>query len=421
MEITPENPPPPISASLLRWGALIALTALVTILFLEVALPFLISLIMAAIAAPLSDPLYQFLLRKTGNRAPLAAMVTLLVMLIAIIAPLIGIGYLAASQASGLTGSAVEIYRQISTDVDGVRLPDWVPFRDKVIEAWPQISAKIQELVGTIASFLGAALSAFTKGTASFFLNFFVYLYALFFFLQTKRPIIQTVLSYTGLPPVLQETLAQRMVSVSRATIKGTLLIGVVQGAMGGLGFWLTGIEGPAFWAVVMAIASVIPGIGATFVVFGGAIYLGIEGEMAKAIGLGLWAALAVGTIDNVLRPVLVGRDAEMHDIFILIGTLGGLSVYGAVGLVIGPVLAGLFLTVWTTMRELSAYPEEDAAEDEAEPPADDAPENPEGATRNHAVQLTVSSEEMEAELETLKQELAELKALPPKDTKGGA
>lgn len=415
------DPKPPISASLLRWGALITLAVIVSALFLEVALPFLTALIMAAIAAPLSDPLYQFVLRKVGDRPSVAAMGTLLIMLIAVVVPLIGIGYLAASQASALTGSAVEFYRQISLEVDGNQLPDWVPFKEKVIEAWPQITAKLQELVGTIASFLGAALSAITKGTANLFLNVFVYLYALFFFMQMKRPIIQTVLSYTALPSDLQEALAERIVSVSRATIKGTLLIGLVQGAMGGFGFWVAGIESPVFWAVVMAIASVIPGIGAAFVVFGGAIYLGIEGETTKAIGLALWAALAVGTIDNVLRPVLVGRDAEMHDIFILIGTLGGLSVYGFAGLVIGPVLAGLFLTVWTTMRELSAYPQDPPAEEDQTPAADNTPNDPEGAPNSKATQFTVSSEEMEEELEALKRELAEVKALSPKDTKGGA
>lgn len=359
MQSEPEKTEFPIPPTLLRWLALIALTVLVTVLFVDVALPFLSALILAAIAAALASPLYQFLLSRVGNRPSLASFGTLLIMLTAIIAPLIGIAYLAAGEAAGLTVKTVEIYEEISQGVDEFRLPDWVPLRDEIINAWPKISSKIEDLVGSIAAFLATSLSHLTRGTAVFFLNLFIFLYAMFFFLQMGRPIIQQVLSHTALPPDLQKTLDERIVSVSRATIKGTLLIGIVQGALGGLGFWVTGIEGAIFWAVIMAIASVIPGVGAAFVVIGGAIYLGIEGAVPQAIGLALWAVLVVGTVDNVLRPILVGRDAQIHDIYILVGTLGGLAAFGPVGLIFGPVLAGLFQSVWRTLKEVSDTPRE--------------------------------------------------------------
>jgi predicted PurR-regulated permease PerM len=359
MQSEPEKTEFPIPPTLLRWLALIALTVLVTVLFVDVALPFLSALILAAIAAALASPLYQFLLSRVGNRPSLASFGTLLIMLTAIIAPLIGIAYLAAGEAAGLTVKTVEIYEEISQGVDEFRLPDWVPLRDEIINAWPKISSKIEDLVGSIAAFLATSLSHLTRGTAVFFLNLFIFLYAMFFFLQMGRPIIQQVLSHTALPPDLQKTLDERIVSVSRATIKGTLLIGIVQGALGGLGFWVTGIEGAIFWAVIMAIASVIPGVGAAFVVIGGAIYLGVEGAVPQAIGLALWAVLVVGTVDNVLRPILVGRDAQMHDIYILVGTLGGLAAFGPVGLIFGPVLAGLFQSVWRTLKEVSDTPRE--------------------------------------------------------------
>jgi predicted PurR-regulated permease PerM len=354
MQSESEKTEVPIPASLLRWLALIALTVIITVLFVDVVLPFLSAIILAAIAAALAAPVYRSLLPRFRNSPSFASIGTLLILLTAVIAPLIGIAYLAAGEAAVFTEKTVEIYEQISQGVDEFELPDWVPFRDEIINAWPQISSKIEELVGTLAGFLATSLSHLTKGTAIFFLNLFVFLYAMFFFLQMKRPIIQQVLSYTALPADLQITLDERIVSVSRATIKGTLLIGVLQGALGGLGFWATGIEGAVFWAVVMAIASVIPGIGAAFVVMGGAIFLGIEGAVPQAIGLALWAMLVVGIVDNVLRPILVGRDAQLHDLYILIGTLGGLAAFGPVGLVFGPVLAGLFLSVWKTMKELS-------------------------------------------------------------------
>jgi predicted PurR-regulated permease PerM len=140
--------------------------------------------------------------------------------------------------------------------------------------------------------------------------------------------------------------------SISRATIKGTLVIGIVQGALGCIGFAVAGIEGAAFWGAVMAILSIIPGIGPALVWVPGVIYLFANGETTSAVGLTLWCALVVSTIDNVLRPTLVGRDTQMPDLMILVSTLGGLALFGAVGLIIGPVVAGLFITIWEIFRE---------------------------------------------------------------------
>ena len=134
--------------------------------------------------------------------------------------------------------------------------------------------------------------------------------------------------------------------SVSRATIKGTLIIGIIQGALGGIGFAVAGIGSAVFWGALMAILSVLPGIGSALVWVPGVIYLLLTGNMVAGLLLAAWCAGVVGTIDNVLRPILVGRDTEMPDLLILLATLGGLGLFGATGLVLGPVLAALFMTV---------------------------------------------------------------------------
>jgi predicted PurR-regulated permease PerM len=152
---------------------------------------------------------------------------------------------------------------------------------------------------------------------------------------------------YSGLPPAFQTHLVDRIVSISRATIKGTLLIGFTQGVLGGIGFEVAGIPAAAFWGAVMMIGSVIPGIGPALVWVPGVIYLFATGEMASAVGLALWCGLVVSTIDNVMRPALVGKDTQMPDLLVLISTLGGLTMFGAVGLIIGPVIGGLFMTMW--------------------------------------------------------------------------
>ncbi|MEY8096353.1 AI-2E family transporter [Falsihalocynthiibacter sp. S25ZX9] len=344
-----------------QWIPVVVLTVIVTFLYLDVARPFLVSLIMAAIVAEMSEPLYNFVLRHLGNRRGPATVVTLLVLLASIITPLIGVAFMAAEQASSLTTGAVGLYQTIAKNPPHFEIPDWVPFQSDLEDAFPQIRAKIQELVVTFATYFASVLGALTKGTAFFFLHLFVFIYSMFYFLQMKTSIISQVLAYSTLPLPLQAALNERIISVSRATLKGTLLIGIAQGALGGLGFWVAGISAPVFWAVVMAIVSIIPALGPTAVVLTGAIYLGVEGETGPAIALGLWAFLVVGTIDNFLRPILVGRDAQIHNIQILIGTLGGLVAFGAVGLVLGPVLAGLFTTVWQTIRDMAPDANTDA------------------------------------------------------------
>lgn len=351
----PELHSPSPSSSFSQWLPLLLMTALISVLFFDVARSFLTALLMAGIVAEISGPINRFLKGKLWNNKILAASGTLLVLLLAIIIPLIVIAGLAANQAANMTSGAVDLYENLASQPNPFVLPDWLPYEDNIEEIWPIVVTKIQDLVLSAAGFLASALAALTKGTAWFFLNLFIFLYAMYFFLQMDRPIISQVLSFTTLSPELQESLEERIISVSRATLKGTVLIGIIQGGLGGLGFWAAGIQAPMFWAVVMAVASVIPAVGAAAVVFGGAIYLGLEGETGKAITLALWAMLVVGTIDNILRPILVGRDAQMHDILILIGTLGGLSVFGAVGLVLGPVLAGLFTTVWTAVRDMNS------------------------------------------------------------------
>ncbi len=138
-----------------------------------------------------------------------------------------------------------------------------------------------------------------------------------------------------------------KFVSVSRATIKGTLVIGVVQGALAGAALAVAGIPSAVFWGTVMAVLSIIPGIGTGLVWVPSAIYLAATGRWLAAVLLVVWCALVVGSVDNVLRPRLVGRDTQMHDLLILFSTLGGLLLFGIVGVIIGPIIAALFVTIW--------------------------------------------------------------------------
>jgi predicted PurR-regulated permease PerM len=148
------------------------------------------------------------------------------------------------------------------------------------------------------------------------------------------------------LPEEYENELIKRFFTVSRATLKGTLLIGLLKGALGALTFWIFGIRSPILWGTVMVILSVIPMVGAWLVMYPAAIILIIIGQVWQGIAIFLIAAIIIGNIDNVLGPKLVARDAGMHDLLIFFSTLGGISVFGMMGFIIGPIIAALFLTI---------------------------------------------------------------------------
>ncbi len=212
---------------------------------------------------------------------------------------------------------------------------------------------KAAEFAGRVGTFLVTSVAAASRGTAVFFFQLFVMLYAMFFFLVHGKEYLAKVLYYVPLASEAENRLVAKFVSVARATIKGTLVIGVVQGGLAGIAFWIVGIKGWAFWSVVMMILSIIPGIGTALVWVPAGIYLLALGHTGAAIGLGAWCAVIVGMVDNVMRPRLVGRDTQMSDLLVLLSTLGGLMLFGAAGIIIGPIVAALWVTVWEIYGEM--------------------------------------------------------------------
>jgi predicted PurR-regulated permease PerM len=222
-----------------------------------------------------------------------------------------------------------------------------IPALQKLLPYQDQILEKVGELAGKIGSFVAKGMAAGAKVTAGYFLSLFAMLYAMFYFLVKGRTILDAVLRFTPLTVDDKESLLGTFVSVSRATIKGTLVIGIIQGGLAGLSFAVVGIEGAVFWGAVMAVLSIIPGIGTALVWVPAVIFLALGDQTRAAVGVALWCAIVVGTADNVLRPLLVGRDTEMPDLLVLLTTLGGLFALGASGIVLGPVVGALFFAVW--------------------------------------------------------------------------
>ena len=227
------------------------------------------------------------------------------------------------------------------------RLLERIPFLDQLAPYTDQIAVKIGELAGNVGNFLVSNVAHFTAGTVAFFLHMFIMLYAMFFFLLDGRSMLNKILYYIPLDQKEEEQVVARFVSVTRATIKGSLIIGIVQGTLAGGALYVAGIGGAAFWGTIMAVLSIIPGVGTALVWVPAAIYLFATGQAAAAVLLAIWCIAVVGTVDNVLRPWLVGRDTKMSDLLILLSTLGGLLMFGALGIIIGPIVAALFVTIW--------------------------------------------------------------------------
>lgn len=331
-----------------RKSFVLVMTIAYSVMFFAMIWGFVEALLMAAVFSGILYPVYARLNKALKGRSTPAALLTLLIAMLVIVIPMLLLLGMIADQAVSVTDRVEPwVQQQMSETPSGeASLPSWVPYADKLEPYKEEISAKFGEFADSAASFLGSSLARATEGTMVFFLNLFVMLYAMFFFLISGRELIQTIMGYLPLSHEDRQKMLEVGLSVSRATIKGTLIIGFIQGALGGIGFAVAGIGSAVFWGALMAILSVLPGIGSALVWVPGVIYLLLTGEVLAGVLLAAWCAGVVGAIDNVLRPILVGRDTEMPDLLIFLATLGGLGLFGATGLVLGPVLAALFLTM---------------------------------------------------------------------------
>ena len=341
--------PANIDAERFRTFFVLFLVLAIAALFAAVVWPFLQALLIGAILSGMCHPLYRWLVAVFRGRKSLASAVTLLILFLVVVGPVSALLGLVVNQALSVSEQAIPWLQERFGAASSFDLHAWIVERFPLVSDLIPSKEEIVKKVGTAAQAAGGYLvswaSAFTAGTAGFLLNFFVMIYAMFFFLKDGRSILQRIFYYMPLQHEDEMRILERFVSVTRATIKGTLLIGLLQGSLAGIALALAGIDGAAFWGTVMVVLSVVPGIGTALVWVPAVIYLYAIGSVLPATLVAIWCAGVVGTIDNFLRPMLVGKDAEMPDLLILLGTLGGLFLFGPIGFIVGPVVCGLFLT----------------------------------------------------------------------------
>lgn len=321
---------------------------LVTAVFLSMIRQFLMAILLAGIFSSLAHPIYRRFERWFGGRRALASVVTLLLIVTGILLPLGGLLGMITAQAIEVGQSVAPwIKEQVSRPAAFSELLASVPFYDRIQPHEKAILEKAGEIVGTLSSFLIDRLSSATVMTINFLFMIFILLYSMFFFLMDGHKLLDKILFYLPLEEADERRLLDKFTSVTRATLKGTIVIGILQGGLAALAFAVVGIKGAVFWGAIMAVLSIIPGIGTALVWVPAAVVLAAGGHLIKAAGLATFCAIVVGSVDNFLRPLLVGRDTQMHELLILFGTLGGILMFGVVGFIIGPIIAALFTAVW--------------------------------------------------------------------------
>ncbi len=338
---------------LVNRGVLILVLIVISALFVTVVKPFLLSIFLAALFAALFTPLYRKILALVKGRESLAALCTLLCVMTFVFIPMFVLGGAVLGQASDILQIAwPKVAQQLQHPELFTEKLASLPFYEQLL---PYRDSLLGILSDLSSNFSKAAVGFVQKTTASalgMLLSSVIVLYTMFFFLMDGDRLLYYLLYYIPLNDTDEKKLLHRFTSVTRATIKGTAVIGVLQGTLAGLALWFVGIPNSLFWAVVMMFMSVVPGIGTAFVWAPAAVYLAVTGNVLQAVGLTVYCVVVVGTVDNLLRPKLVGNDTQLHELYIFFSTLGGLLLFGFMGFIIGPIIAALFVTIWEVYGE---------------------------------------------------------------------
>ena len=347
----PSTPTPDNPHSYLESRALLMLLAAVTLGFGWVLLPFYGTILWGTIFALLFTPMYRFWLSRLRRRRTTAALLTLLIVLVMVILPF-------ALVTAALAQEAAAVYQRIESGasnpavyLQGVfdALPRWLtgPLNSLGLTDFAALQRKLVAVLTQGSQLIAAQALSIGFDTFDFVARVFIMLYLAFFLIRDGDGVLRVVRRALPLAPEHQRELAEKFVTVTRATVKGNLLVALIQGLLGGVAFWFLGVQSALLWAVLMAVLSLLPAVGAALVWGPVALYFFANGAVWQSVALTAYGVLVIGLVDNVLRPVLVGQETRMPDYLVMISTLGGLAVFGINGFVLGPVIAALFIAVW--------------------------------------------------------------------------
>ena len=335
----------------LQRKTLLLLLALVTIAFIWILLPFYGAIFWAVALGILFAPLQRKLLLKFKGRRNLATFATLGTCTVIAIIPVIITTALLVQEVATLYKDVesgkinVASYVMQFKDILPPTVQDWLDrFGLGNIDG---LSEKISKGALEGSQFFATQVFSFGQSTFDLVVSFFIMLYLLYFFIRDGQQMVRTIRNAVPLAEQQKRLLQLKLRRVVRASVKGNLAVAITQGALGGVIFWVLGIHSALFWAVLMMFLSLLPAVGAGIVWAPVAVYFVVTGAIWEGVVLALYGVFVIGMVDNVLRPILVGKDTKMPDFLILISTLGGMAIFGLNGFVIGPLIAALFLSSW--------------------------------------------------------------------------
>lgn len=341
----PEEPQPAAFEDRVLIGFVIAATAAMA----WISWPFFGAILWALVVTIAFAPLHDRLLLRTPTRRNSIAVLTLLLVILLVIVPAFVVG-------SMMVEEAIATYQLLQTqELDvGKILRDIEAAIPSQWRSQFERYADLENLQGRLSSILTGGLQVIAReavsigqGAFNFALTIGVMLYLTFFLLRDGRHLTRKIGEVVPLRSEQRSALFEKFTTVIRATVKGSVIVAVVQGILGGLLFAVLDIRAALLWGVVMGLLALIPAVGTGLVWFPVGVYLLVTGSVWEGAVLLLFGFFVISMVDNVLRPILVGQDTRMPDYVVLISTLGGLSVMGINGLIVGPVIAAMFIAAW--------------------------------------------------------------------------
>ena len=337
-------------------GGLILFVAAFTLALTLIVSSFVGALLWAALAAILFQPLFQRLLARWPDRRNTAAAVTILIITVAVVIPALVIASLVVEQAASVYNQMRSGQINFASYFEQVH--DALPLRiQRLLDgagfgSFERAQGQISQAVASSASMLARQAFSIGANAAAFLLAFGVGLYVTYFLLRDGEKIGPAVVESLPLERSVAQRFADKFVAVVRATIKGSGVVAIVQGALGAITFWIVGLPAALLWGMLMAIAGLLPAVGPTIIWGPVAVYLLATGAIWQAVVVILSGVLVIGLADNILRPILVGRDTGIPDWLVLVTTLGGIDLIGLSGIVVGPLAGALFITGWQVLTE---------------------------------------------------------------------
>ena len=352
-------------SSRLEDSSFLLLLVLVSLAFFWVLWPYYGAVFWGSVLAILFNALFLRLLRKMPQKRTLAALLTLSIILVLVILP---VGLISAL----LTQEAASVYQRVqSGELSFGRyfqqiydaLPSWVNgILDRSgLDNLGLIQDRVTSSLTQGSQFIATQALSIGQNAFDFFVSFFIMLYLLFFFLRDGGALSRRIKEAIPLEAEIKRNIFSKFTTVIRATVKGNIVVAMLQGALGGLMFWFLGIHAPVLWGTLMAFLSLLPAVGAAIVWIPVAIYFLATGAIWQGVLLIAYGVLVIGLVDNILRPVLVGKDTKMPDYVVLVSTIGGMSLFGLNGFVIGPVIAAMFMVAWDIFLKAREEDEPDA------------------------------------------------------------